>query len=109
MHRRRDGAFVLQPADDRQLLLERRERFQDRRQLEVGPFGDRRPLIHDRAVRQIHEPEVRLRTGGRLGQSGPCRDHRVQQRQAHGDASATEEGATGKVLLRDEHTNSCSG
>ena len=103
VHGRRDRPLVLQSADHRQLFLERRERLEDRRQLEVRPFGHRRPLIHDRAVRQIHEPHARLGTGGRLGQSGPRRDHRVQQRQAHGDAGAAEERAAGEVFLGDEH------
>ena len=68
-----------------------------------APFGHRRPLLHDRAVRQIHEPHVRLRAGRGLGQRRPCRDHRVEQRQAHGDAGAAEERASREMLLGDEH------
>ena len=69
----------------------------------VVAVGRRRPLIHDRAVRQIHEPHVRFRTRRGLRQRGPGRDHRVEQRQAHGDAGAAEERAAGEMLLGDEH------
>ncbi len=103
VHRRRDRRLVLQPAHDRQLLLERREGLENRRELEALALGGGRPLVHDRAVGQIHEPHARFRARRGLRQGGPCRNHRIQQRQAHGDAGAAEERAPGKVLLGDEH------
>ena len=59
------GIGVPQIADDVDLVVERLERLQDRRELEAGALGCRRPLRHDRAVREVDraEPRPRLRRG----------------------------------------------
>ena len=103
MHRRGDGRLVLEPADDRQLLLERLEGLEDRRQLEARALGGRRPVLHDRAVREIHEAHARLRRRGGAGQHRPRRNHRVEERQSDGHTRAAKEGATREMLLCDEH------
>ena len=84
------AGLVVEAADDGQLLLERLERLEDRRQLEVRALGRRRPLLHDRAVREVDEAHARLRRRGGLRQRGARRNHRVQQRQADRDARAAQ-------------------
>ena len=74
--------------------------------LEAGPFSGRRPLLHDGAVRQVEKPHARLRRGGGLRQRRQRRNHRVEQRQADGDAGAAKERSTREVFLRDEHRQS---
>jgi hypothetical protein len=101
--RRRDGRLVLEAADDRQLTLERLERLEDRRQLEGGALAGRRPLLHDRAVRQVQEPHARLRRGGCLREQRARRHHRVEERQADGDADTPQERPPGEMPPGDEH------
>ena len=108
MDGRRNGGLVFESAHDGQLLLERRERLENWRQLEARPFSCRCPLVHDGAVRQIEKPHARLWTCCGLGQRGPRRDHRVQQRQTDRDTRAAKKCAPGEMLLRDEHGQTSS-
>jgi hypothetical protein len=101
--RRRDGGLVLETADNRQLLLKRRQRLKNGSEFEGRPLGHRRPLIHDGAMRQVHEPHARLGARRGLSQRRPGRDHRIQQREADGDTRAAKEGAPREMLLGDEH------
>ena len=57
--RGRVGRLVAEAADDVQLVAERLERLEDRRELEAGALGGRRPLVHDGAVRDVDEAEAR--------------------------------------------------
>src|SRR5262245_43586979 len=100
---RADCSAVLHAADNRQLTLERLERFDDRRQLETLALGGRRPLIHDCPEREIDESHMRLWLGRGLRHCGPRGNHSIQQRQSYGDASAAKKSTPGQVLLRNEH------
>src|SRR4030095_15006835 len=103
VHGRRNRRLVLEPADDRQLLLEGSERLEDRRQLEAGPLSRRRPVVHDRAVRQVHEAHTRLRRSGGVNELRPCRDHGIEKRQSDGNTSTAKEGTTREMLFCNEH------
>ena len=91
----RFARLVAQPGDDRQMLAERLERLQDRRHLEAGAGLRRRPLVHDRAVREADEGEpLRRRAGRRLRPRGGGRVHRIEQRQRDRGANALQHRAT---------------
>ena len=96
-------AVVRQVAEDGQVLPERFERPEDRRELEVRALLCGRPLAHDRAVRHVDEAEPRERRGRRLGQRRRRRHHAVEERQRDGHAEASQDGAAGDGLLRDDH------
>ena len=51
------GLRVFEIADHVDLVVERLERLQDLRELEAGALGRRRPLGHDRAVREVDAAE----------------------------------------------------
>ena len=55
-------AVVGQVGQHGDVLPERLERLEDRRELEVGALLRRRPLAHDRAVRHVDEAEARRRS-----------------------------------------------
>ena len=86
------------------LIAERRERLQDRRQLEARPLGRRSPVRHRHAVRDIErlEPVRRLarRAGGRRR---GCRRHRVEQRQRQRRAEPPEDGPPRQSLVNERH------
>src|SRR6266705_4812390 len=98
-----DGILVFHSAHNRQLLIEWLQRFDNCRQFEILTLGCRRPLVHDRAEREVDESHVRLWVGRGLRQGGPRWNHRIQQRQSHGDTGASKKSAAGKMSLRDEH------
>ena len=52
---------VVQPGEDERPVPEGLERLQDRRELETGPFGGRRPREHVRAVAEVDGGETRRR------------------------------------------------
>ena len=54
-----------QIADDDQRIAKGLERLQDRRELEAGARGRRRPLLHDHAVRDVDEADALLRAAAR--------------------------------------------
>ncbi len=90
-------------AHDVQAIAERLERLEDRRELESGALGRRRPLVHDGAVRDVDESEARERLGRGLCQQRPGRNHRVEQRQRQTHPDALQERSARQVLLGDEH------
>ncbi len=104
VHRRADGGLVLQAADHGELLLEGRQRLQNRGEIEGGAFRLGRPMLHDRAVREVDEAHVRRGSGRRCGQRGARRNHGIQQRQRHGRAHAAQERAALEMFLGDEHS-----
>ncbi len=115
VHGRALRRVVAEPAHDRHRALVRRERFQDRLQIEVAALGVGRPVVHllaevrvvhDRAVRQVEEAHARFGGRRRLRERGARRHHRAQQRQTDGHAADPEERAPRQVLLRDEHGSS---
>src|SRR5690606_32257096 len=74
------AALVAEAADHRDVLAVRRERLEDERKLEVAAGLPRLPLILERAVREVHEAELRRLCRGGLGESRAGGDHRVEQR-----------------------------
>src|SRR5262245_61415310 len=103
MHWWSDGRLVLQPAHDRELLLEPSERLEDRPQLEAGARGRGRPVLHDGAMRQVHESHARLRRSSGVNQLRPRRDHGIEERQSNDDTGTAKKSATRKMLLCNEH------
>ena len=93
-----------QIADDDQRIAIRLERLEDRRELEVGARGRRRPLVHDHAVRDVDEPDALLRTLPRGATAVQRRHHRVEQRQRDAPRRRRE-GTFDEECdrLRDEH------
>jgi hypothetical protein len=73
-------ARVVEAADDGELILEWSQRLHDRREIEAGAGGLRRPVLHDHAHRHVDRAETRRRCGSRLGESGQRRHHAVKQR-----------------------------
>ena len=107
--RRRGGvhlglsARALQVADDDQRVLERLERLQRRRQLEVRAGGRRRPRRHVGAVRHVDEAERATAGASRLRERRRGRHHRVEQRQRQRGAHAAQERPPRQRHLGDEH------
>ena len=66
----RVGLQVREPADDVDVALQRFERLQGRRQLEVAPGRRRDPLILDDAVGDIDEAEARRAPSARPESAG---------------------------------------
>ena len=89
------GVLVLEARYDRELVLEWLERLEDLRQIEFGAFLGRRPLVHDRAVREIDEAHPRERLRGGLRERRTRRDHRIEQRQRDRRAHAAQHGSAG--------------
>jgi hypothetical protein len=92
--------LVLETAHDRELLLERLERSQDRHELEALAVGRRRPLAHDGAVRKVDEPELYERLLRRVRERG---HHRIEHRQRDRRADSTQHRPPRQMLLGDEH------
>src|SRR5262245_11229480 len=86
-------ALVAQTADHGHVLAHRFERLEDERKLEVPADFRGLPLVLQRAVREVDEPQTRVRSGDRLRQRGSCRDHGIQQWESYRGASALEDGA----------------
>ena len=55
---------ILEAADDRQPVRERRQRLEDAAERGAAAVAGRRPLVHDRAVREVDERQARHRPGG---------------------------------------------
>ena len=100
-------------ADDRDVIAERLERRQARRELEIGAFLDRRPVVLgqplDRrpgsTVHHLDRGQPRLPDGRGLSLGGCGRHHRIQKRQRDGGADAAKDRPSGKVFLGDEHSS----
>ena len=100
------GVAQLQVRDRRDVLLHRRQRAQDRRQLVEGARTPRCPpgdVASHRHVDEAEAPEAG-RIGRRPGQGGHRGDHRVQQRQGQRRPQASEERPPRQGPLRDDHS-----
>ena len=106
-HRRAHGVsgltVVREVGQHGDVLPERLQRLEDRRELEVGALLCGRPLAHDGAVRHVHEAKPRCRSRRGLRQSCRGGHHAVEQRQCDRDAKAPQHGAARDGLLRDHH------
>ena len=87
------AALVAQTADDGHVVAERFERLEDEREVEIAAGLRRRPLLLERAVREVDEAQARTRCRDRLRQRRSCRDHGIQQRERDGRTGAFEDGA----------------
>ena len=97
------GPLVAEPRHHEQAVAEPRQRLENRRDLEAGAVGRRRPLLHDDAVRHVDDAEPPHRCGRGPAHRGQGRHHAVEQRQRERRADAAEHRATGKGLLADHH------
>ncbi len=98
-----DRGFVLESADEGQLSLKRCQRRQNRREVEVGPILLRSPLVHHRAMREIHKYHARFGRRRSLCNRGAGRNHCIQKRQAHGRAEPLQYSAPLQMHLGNEH------
>jgi hypothetical protein len=108
----RVGLMVDETADYRRLIAEGSERLKNRRELEAGALGGRRPLVHDDAVGHVDEREPERRAfarGGLRGLAERGRDHGVEHRQRDGRADAADEMTTGEMLAGDDHDLGSAG
>ncbi len=90
-------------AQDQQVVFERLQWRQCRRQLEARAFGGRRPLFHHHAVRDVHHPESRDRFRSGVLERRQRRHHRVQQRQRERGTDASQNRAAWDRPLGDQH------
>ncbi len=97
--RERRGHAVIGAADDRDAVLERRDRLQDARQLPALAGAGRPPVARRRAVRHVQEAVAAVRRR-RLCHRG---HHRIEQRQSDRRAHSAQEGSAWQVSLGDEH------
>src|SRR6185436_13897745 len=66
-------------------------------------FGRRGPLVHDRAVRDVDEPEAADRCSGCLGRRRQRRHHRIQERQRNYGPHPAKERPARQGHLGDDH------
>ena len=99
----RKRRLVRQAGDDEQPVAERRERLEDRRQLEARAVGRRRPLLHLDAVRHVDDRQPARRRRTRPRAASERRHHAVEQRQRQRGAEAAQERPAGQRHLGDEH------
>jgi hypothetical protein len=87
-----DGGFVEEPVDDVELCLERREGLERAAERHVGSGTLGPPVFAVDAVTHEHGSETLRETSRRGGRCdrGPCWQ-RVEERQRHQDAGATQE------------------
>ena len=93
------GLRVVETADDREVLAQRRERPQHGRKLELRARPGRLEGLVDDAVTDVDEAEPRC-PGRAVG--GERRHHRVEQRQRERGSGAAQEGSTRQRLLAQE-------
>jgi hypothetical protein len=87
---------IAQLGHDRQRILERLERFEDRRELNIASDRFRRPVAWTFAKRHKNRAEAALRVRGGSGRCRQGRHHRFEQRQRQRDADASQERPPGK-------------
>ena len=96
-------AILRQPADDRQLVPERLERLENRREPEAGPFGAWSPFLDDHAVRQIDNAEATDRNSRRPTERGERGNHSIEKRQGQARTEAAKNRATRQRSLGNDH------
>ena len=94
---------MVEPGEDGEVIAKALERLQNRRELEPGTLLGRRPVVHHRAVRHIHDAQAGLERGRGLAQRRERRHHTVQQRQRDGCPETAEHGTPGDGFLGDDH------
>ena len=92
--------LVHQSAQHEQVIVERRQRRQRRRQVESGAFDGRRPPVHDDAVRDVDGRQSWRRAGGRCPDWAERRHHGVEERQRHRGAEPPKHRAPRHSLFR---------
>src|SRR5438093_7086185 len=97
---------VGEPADDRELIAIRRQRFEQARHLEIAPVGRREELAEDDPVGHVEEPEPRHGTGGRPAERRQRRKHGVEQGERKRRADAAKERPSMERRFRHKH-DSC--
>src|SRR6185503_1937114 len=96
----------LQIADDDHLTLERLERLQHGRELEVRTRSRRSPRRHVRAVRDVDEAKARRTLCRGLRERRCCRHHRIEQWECETGTHSPKKRATWQRDLGDEHMSS---
>ena len=78
----------LEAGEHQHLVAERRQRLEDRRELEVAALALRRPVLHRHAVRHVEglEPVRRLASGSARAARTPAPSLEERQRQRRADA-----------------------
>jgi hypothetical protein len=102
---KRLGLPVSEAGYDDDLLAERFERAENRRQREAGAVRDRRPLSLNNTVRCVDESDARKWPGGGLRRGRQRWYHGVEQGQGQRRADAAEERAAWQRHLDDHHTS----
>ena len=97
------AVVIHQAGKHHRIFPERFERLQDARELEVLAGAFRRPMLHDRALRDIGE-----RQPGRLCAADAAgrrqrRNHGVQHREGNRRSQTSQEGPSWQVLACDDH------
>jgi hypothetical protein len=92
--RRMSVERIAQLRDDRDVLTELLDRFENRSEFEVRSDGGRRPVPRPLAERDEHRSEATRRVGGGLDGLRQGRNHRVEERQGQGGAHPTENRPT---------------
>ena len=89
--------FLREAADDRQAIAIRRQRRENRRELELRARTLRRPeiegVVHRDAVRHVDESHACHGRCGALQRRRKCRHHRIEQRKRKRRAHASQERA----------------
>jgi hypothetical protein len=94
---------AVEPAQHQQLLAERLERHERRREREVRARGRREPLAGNHAIGRVDGLEAQAWFRRRLLERGERRHHRVEEGQRQGHAEGLERRAARERFLRDDH------
>src|SRR5688500_17091824 len=105
---KRVGLVLGEAADDHEAILERRQRAENRRQLEGGAFADGGPVVDAgevprHAVRHVDEAEAPDRVGRGLRHRHAGGHHRVEQWKCERCPDAAEKRSSWQRSLGDKH------
>ena len=95
------GWRTVEPRQHQELVAKRRQRLQDRRQLEPGAVGGGRPVLHDHTVGNVDRAEPHNRRSRRGAERAQRRHHAVQQRQGDAGAQSPKHRSTGDDAFGD--------
>ena len=93
------GLEMREAAEDVHVVPHRGQGVENRRQIEVGAYRGRNPLVLDHTIGDVDETQTRRWPAG----SGKRRNHGIEQWQRQRCAGASQEGSTGQGLFGDEH------